>query len=66
MGSREGRLKEYKIIQAHYGENHSFWRVVVSHQHDKLQTVGKFPTKEQAQKYVTHVTQAQDGRHNQW
>ena len=60
-------MRKYKIIEAHYGEKHSFWRVVVtSEQGEQFQTVGKFPTREQADKYVEYLVQSQDKRHNQW
>ena len=67
MGPGERGLRDYKIIEAHYGENHSFWRVVVvSDKGERFDTVGKFPTKEQAEKYITYVSQSMDRRHNQW
>lgn len=58
--------KNYKIIEAHYGPDHSFWRVVVSEKDREFETVGKFPTKEQADRYINYLTQATDRRHNQW
>lgn len=60
-------MKEYKIIEAHYGKTYSFWRVVVvSDREERFDTVGKFPTKEQAEKYVAYISQSADRRHNQW
>ena len=66
MGPGERGVREYKVIEAHYGTESSFWRVVVTHENSQLQTVGKFPTEEQAKKYVTYLTQATDRVHNQW
>ena len=66
MGLGERGVRKYKLIEAHYGPNNSFWRVVVSEKDREFETVGKFPTKEQAQKYVIYLTQATDRRHNQW
>lgn len=58
--------KIYTVIQAHYGSDHSFWRVVSNEKDKELQTVGKFPTKEKAEEYVTYLRQATDRSHNQW
>ena len=66
VGPGERGVRKYKVIEAHYGPDNTFWRVVVSHDGAELQTVGKFPTEEQAQKYVTYLTQATDRVHNQW
>ena len=66
MGLGERGVREYKLIEAHYGPNNSFWRVVVSERNRQFETVGKFPTKTQAEQYITYLRQATDRRHNQW
>ena len=66
MGPGERGVRKYKVIEAHYGTENTFWRVVVAHENSQLETVGKFPTEEQAQKYVTYLTQATNRVHNQW
>ena len=66
VGPGERGVREFKVIEAHYGPNNSFWRVVVSEEDRQFETVGKFPTKTQAEQYVTYLTQATDRSHNQW
>jgi hypothetical protein len=66
VGLGERGVRNYTVIEAHYGPNNSFWRVVVSEKDKKFETVGKFPTKTQAEQYIAYLTQATNRRHNQW
>lgn len=59
--------RDYKVIETHFGETaESIWRVVVVERDQQFETVGKFPTKEQAEKYITYISQSTERRHNQW
>ena len=59
--------RDYKVIETHFGEAvKPIWRVVVVEQNEQFETVGKFPTKEEAEKYITYISQSTDRRHNQW
>ena len=58
--------KNYKVIEAHYGPEHTFWRVVVSEKDREFQTVGKFTSKEEAENYIKIREQMEAKEHNQW
>ena len=56
MGPGERGVREYKVIEAHYGTENTFWRVVVAHENSQLETVGKFPTEvsKKGKKFSVH------------
>jgi len=55
----------YSILHAYYGDR-SVWRVVRTEKNNKLNTIGKFPSKEEAEHYVKIRQQQEAKEHNQW